>query len=314
MQTDLRLSLRALRAFAAVVEHGSISAAAQTLNTAPSAVAALIAQVETEMGADLLVRTRARGVAATPQGRALAQRFRSLLEDYAGILEDGRDMASGLSGVLRIGYYAPVAPAFLPPILRPLMLANPDLQLDLQEHDNDSVQTALLNGQLDAIIFAARDIRPGITTQPLLTLPPYALLPKGHALAACDHIDLAALARYPLVKLNRPISRPYIDQLLADQGLSPTIAAQVDSTEMVRSLVGAGLGVAILNMRPVTTHSYAGDALVLRPLPPGLPQLELRSGHVAGRPRRLVQVFLDALHGWMDSDAVQNLIVPPHSD
>lgn len=305
MQNDLRLSLRALRAFATVVEHGSISAAANSLHTAPSAVAALVAQVETEMGADLLVRTRARGVAATAEGRALAARFRRLLEDYSGILEDGRDMARGLSGTLRVGYYAPVAPAFLPPILGPLMQANPDLRLDLQEHDNNSVQDALLSGRLDAIIFAADDIRAGITTTPLLSLPPYALLPKDHPLAAKKRVALTQLVQYPLIKLNRPISRPYVDALLSERSLTPTTAADVDSTEMVRSLVGAGLGVAILSMRPVTAQSYAGDLLVMRPLDPGLPCLELRSGHVAGHPRRLARAFLDALHTWMHSDAAR---------
>ena len=70
MPADLRLSLKSLRAFAAVVEHGSITAAAQALNTAPSAVAAAIDQVEAEFGAALLVRTRARGIAPTADGRA----------------------------------------------------------------------------------------------------------------------------------------------------------------------------------------------------------------------------------------------------
>lgn len=309
MPDDLRLSLRALRAFASVVEHGSISAAAEALNTVPSAVAALVSQVEAEMGADLLVRTRARGVAATAEGRALADRFRALLDDYGDILAEGRDRASTLTGTLRIGYYAPVAPAFLPTLLSPLIQANPDLRLDLQEHDNDSVQEALLTGRTDAILFAARDVRAGIETRPLLDLPPYALLPRDHPLTRRDTVTLADLARHPLVKLDRPLARSYFDTLFAAHDLAAQIVATADSTEMVRSLVGAGLGLAVLNMRPVTSLSYAGDTLAMRPLEPDLPRLSLHSGHVAGRPRRLVTAFLAALHDWMDSDAPKTLTV-----
>ncbi len=79
MQTDLRLSLRALRAFVTVVEHGSISAAARDLNVAASAVAASLDLVEAEFGADLLIRTRARGITPTAEGRDIALRFRRLL-------------------------------------------------------------------------------------------------------------------------------------------------------------------------------------------------------------------------------------------
>jgi DNA-binding transcriptional LysR family regulator len=309
MPADLRLSLKSLRAFAAVVDHGSITAAAQALNTAPSAVAAAIDQVEAEFGAALLVRTRARGIAPTADGRAMAARFRALLDEYAGVLEEGRAIARGLTGTLRIGYYAPVAPAFLPRVLQPLMQANPDLGLELHEHDNDSAQEALLSGRLDVILFAGHDLRAGIETQVLLDLPPYVLVPEGHPLAAIAPVPLAEVARHPLIQLDRPLARPYLDTLFRDRGLAPGIAARADSTEMVRSLVGAGLGVAVLHMRPLTALSYGGDRLAAVPLEPGLPTLQLLSGRTAGQPRRLVMAFLEALKAWMSDPAAQALVV-----
>ncbi|WP_370267482.1 LysR family transcriptional regulator, partial [Nioella sp.] len=72
-----RLSLRAMAAFAATVEQGSIAGAARALNIAASAVAASVDQVEAEVGAALLVRTRAKGIAPTEEGRMLAARFRA---------------------------------------------------------------------------------------------------------------------------------------------------------------------------------------------------------------------------------------------
>jgi len=309
MPTPLRLSLKTLRAFATVVEQGSITAAAGELNVAASAVAAALDQVEAEFGAALLVRTRARGIAPTAEGRAMAARFRALIEQYESILDEGRALAQSLTGTLRIGYYAPIAPAFLPAVLGPLITANPDLRITLHDHSNDSAQDALLAGQLDVIIFAGQDLRRGINTTHLLDLPPYLLTPDTHVLAGAAPVTLEDVANEPLVVLDRPLARPYLDGLFRQAGLTPRIAATADTVEMVRALVGAGAGVAILGMRPRTSLSYAGDRLATTALASGLPSLQLLVGQSSGPPRKLVSVFVETLSGWMQSDAAQDLTV-----
>ncbi|QGX97238.1 LysR family transcriptional regulator [Roseovarius faecimaris] len=309
MSHPLRLSLKTLRAFAAVVEHGSISKAADALNVAASAVSAALDQVEAEFGTTLLIRTRARGIAATVEGREMAARFRALLDDYSTILDEGRALTHSLSGTLRIGYYAPVAPAFLPSLLRPLMAQNPELNVDLHEHDNDSAQEALLAGQLDVILFAGHDLRPGISVQTLLDLPPYVLAPEGHPITGATHARLEQVAEYPLIQLDRPLARPYMEGLFRQRGLRPRIAARADSTEMVRSLVGAGAGLAVLSMRPRTAISYGGDNLVAIPLEPELPGLHLLAGHAMRHPRKLVSVFLEVLENWTRTPEATGLTV-----
>lgn len=309
MPTTPRLSLKSLRAFVVTVEEGTITGAAQRLNVAASAVAAALDQVEAEFEATLLIRTRARGIAPTPQAQEMADRFRALLEQYDDTMDAGRALTQSLTGSLRIGYYAPVAPAFLPGVLGPMMQANPGLVLDLHEHNNDSAQEALLAGRLDVILFAGRDLRRGITTQHLLDLPPYVLTPKGHDLEHTPHLTLADVARYPIIQLDRPLARPYVDHLFQNQGLTPQIAARADSTEMVRSLVGAGAGLAVLAMRPLTDQSYGGDALCCLPLPADLPPLHLLAGHAARHPRRLVLAFLEALDRVMTPQTAAALTV-----
>ncbi|MFU1479344.1 LysR family transcriptional regulator [Roseovarius sp. C7] len=309
MSPELRLSLRALRAFVTVVDCGSITGAAGQLHIAPSAVAAALTQVEDEMGADLLIRSRAKGITPTPEARALAARFRALLEDYGEALDWGRQQASRLAGPLRIGYYAPVAPAFLPHALGALLRDHPGITLELSEHDNDSAQEALLSGALDLILFTGGDLRPGIALTPLLDLPPYVLMPEGHPLASVPHPGLGAVADYPLVQLDRPVARPYVEALFAAADIRPRIAARATATEMVRSLVGAGHGIAVLNMRPLTDRSYGDDALAARPLAGDLPPLQLAAGHALRHPRRTVTACLDALTRWRTTPAAQALIV-----
>ncbi|MEO0370750.1 MAG: LysR family transcriptional regulator [Pseudomonadota bacterium] len=309
MSSDIRLSLRTLRAFATVVEYGSINRAARALNVAPSAVASAVGQVETEFGTSLLIRTRSKGITATAEGRAMATRFRRFLEDYQDILSEGRDITSSFGGTLRIGYYAPVAPAFLPHLLQPIMADNPNLTLELQAHDNASVQTALLEGRVDLILFTGQDLRSGIKTQDLLTLAPYALVPKAHPIAGMDRCTFARLAQEPIVQLDRPLARPYVDGLFQSAGVDPDIVARSDSTEMVRSLVGSGMGVAVLSMRPRTMITYGGDELRAIPLDADAAALNLVSGHAAGQPRMLVRYVLEQLQNWSKTGSARALYV-----
>ena len=309
MPIPLRLSLRALRAFALVVEHRSITIAARELNTAASAVATALDQVESEFGATLLIRTRSRGVAPTPEAIQMAHRFRALLDDYAAIMDSGHSIATDLAGTLRIGYYAPVAPAFLPRILGPMMTDNPDLRLEFQEHDNDSAQEALLAGRLDVILFAGQNLRSGIETRVLLDLPPYVLAPQNHPVTRIPALTLTEVARYPIIQLDLPLARPYLERLFRSQGTRPDIVATANNTEMVRGLVGAGIGISVLAMRPITDTTHGGDLLCTLPLHQDLPGLQLLSGCAPGRPRRLVSAFLTALHVWMDSNQARALTV-----
>ncbi len=304
---DLRLSLRLLRAYMVAVDRGSITGAAEVLNVAPSAVASAIDRVEAEFGATLLVRARARGITATPAGRALAARIKPLIEEYSDVMQQGYALNQGLRGTLHIGYYAPVAPAFLPHILQKIPDSSPDLSFNLQECDNITAQSGLLDGTLDVAIFAGDELLTGVESRPLMDLPPYVLVPQGHELGTRSQLRLSDLRDAPLVLLDLPVAGAYVRRLLRAAGITPRIAATCTSVEMVRSLVGAGAGVAVLNMRPRTELSYGGDMVQALPLTDGEP-LHLVTGRASGTPRRLVQVFQDQLHDWFLGPEARALI------
>ena len=309
MQSELRLSLRLMRAYLAAVDHGSIAGAAAALNVAPSAVATAVDKVEAEFATTLVIRTRARGVTPTTAGRLLADRIRKLLEDYVAVMAEGHALGSALSGSLRVGYYAPVAPAFLPGIVQPLLAAHSGLTAHFRDCDNDSAQAGLLDGTLDVILFAGGEVRVGIATEVLAEVPPYVLAPAGHAVARRGDATLADLDGAALVLLDLPLAGAYTRRLFDAAGIAPRIVATATSTEMVRSLVGAGAGLAVLNMRPRTAVSYGGDHLAAVPLRPPQTGLTLMAGYVEGQPRRVVSAFLDALRDWFKGPGADDLVV-----
>lgn len=290
----MALTLKAMEYFTTALRRGSIAKAASDLNVAASAVSSAIDQVEAEFDLTLVVRQRARGITANAAGRDVARKCETLLEDYRSLLIEGTQLKQSQSGVLRIGYYAPIAPAFVPQVFDAFLPNRSDVTLELKECNNDDAQDGLLGGTYDAILFVAEGVRPSIEFDTLISAPPYCLLPESHPLASCQAISMEQIAKEPLIALNRPVAASYYAGLFKTGAREAPVAAYANSTEMIRSLVAAGRGCAILNMLPQTSQTYIGCSVVALPISDVLPPLTLAVGYDKTRPRRIVQDFAQA--------------------
>lgn len=306
----MRVSIKALNYFLRAAERGSIAKAAADLNVVPSAISNAIDLVEQEFQLQLLQRYPAKGIKPTAAGIAIMHRVRRLVEEYDTLFVDGAELRTALSGSLSIGYYAPVAPAFLPKIAAPLVRDHPGIKLNLVETNNERAQTGLIDGEFDLILFVAENVQPGIVCQQLLEAPPYVLVPRDHGLRNRKQVTPADLRGEALVLLDLPMTSEYYRALAGDAGYPVNIVATASTHEMVRSLVGAGVGCSILNMRPATAVTYAGDEVVAIPLLTGARSLKLALGHTGSKPRRLVQAFMDAARDHFAQPFAGNLIMP----
>ena len=305
----MRVSINALRYFQAAAKAGSIVKAANELNVVPSAVSNAIEQVEQAFGLKLIQRYPAKGVAPTASGRSIMAKIDPVLEGYDTLFIEGSELRSALSGTLTIGYYVPVAPSFIPAITAPLLRDNPDVHLSLIECDNKRAQEGLISGEFDLIFFAPETVRNDIKHQVLINAPPYLLVSANHPLATRPSVTFSDFADEPMILLDLPFTGTYLREMFAQNDMSPNIKARASTTEMVRALVGAGVGVSVLNLRPKTNHSNAGDALVAVPIQTASPPIQLVLGHMGGNQRRLVTTFADAIRDYFKSEAAKDLIV-----
>ncbi|WP_299967736.1 LysR family transcriptional regulator [uncultured Roseobacter sp.] len=304
----MTLSIRALRYVQEALRQGSIAAAADTMNVAPSAIATALDQAETAFGMALVTRARSKGIFLTAAGRDVQRRIDDLLERYNAMLSDVANLQSGLSGLLTIGYNAPVAPAFLPELSAALLAAHPEVSLSFTEGDNTSVQKGLLDGQFDAILFVEELPNPQIETQALIFAPTYCLCPADHAIASQSSVSVERIVQEPLILLDRPAARSYYLDLLAQSGEEPRIVATANGTEMVRSLVASGLGLSLLNMRPRHVPSYAGSPVHCVPLAECESGITLSLGFAPGPKRRLLQMFIDRCSAYFSGPRGAELI------
>jgi DNA-binding transcriptional LysR family regulator len=148
-----------LQVFLAIVEGGSLAAAARKLRRSPPAVTRILGSLEQRVGARLLERSTRR-LTATEAGLRLSVQARALLADYDAAIEEQADVQ--VRGMLKITapvsfgrrYVAPLVVRFLqlhPAIRAELILA--DDNVDLIE---DGIDAALRIGSLPDSSMVAR--------------------------------------------------------------------------------------------------------------------------------------------------------------
>jgi DNA-binding transcriptional LysR family regulator len=259
-------TLRQLEYFVAVAEAGSVTGAASRVHLSQSAMSTALADLERALDVQLLLRHHARGVTLTPAGEQLLAASRRLLTQAAELHAAAQGLGHALSGPLAVGCYGVLAPYVLPELLAASAQRYPGLRLETFEVDLDELAGGVLSGRFELGLSYNLAPDPQLSVRRLFALPPYVLLPAGHALAGRSRLQLSQLAGEPLALLDLPQSRDYFRGLFEQAGVTPSVRYRSSSVETCRALVGRGLAYTLLNLQPTVSTSLDGHPVVSVPL------------------------------------------------
>lgn len=288
----LRYTLRQLEYAAAVAEHRSVAAAAQSLGVAQPSVSASLMKLEALLGMQLFLRHHAQGVSPTPQGARFLAEARNLLNHANEFQRQAETAASSVSGELRVASFLTMAPLYMPTLMAAFTARYPLASLRLEDGTQTELIEGLRSGRNDLALLFEVDMPEDLRLTRLAAFNPYVLLPGSHPLARQKRIAVKDLADEPFILLDIAPSRTYFTRILESEGIVPRIAFSSPSLELVRGLVGQGLGYSLLVTKPHGHHSYDGRALALRPI-----KEQVEKGVIAlaalkqMRPTRLVSAF-----------------------
>lgn len=276
-----------LRTFVAVVDQGSMAAAARLLNITPAAVAQQIHTLERGIGAPLITRV-GRTVNITEAGARALPRARALLRDVADLRTVANDDPS--AGELRLGAGTNALTGMLPDILARMVARFPGIQVFIKPGFSPELHRAVDSGELDAaIVLQAPFALPKTCDWTLLREEPLVVLAPA-SMASRDPHEL--LAGEPLIRYDRSQwGGRQADQYLRAAGITPRERFELNALNAIAVMVDRGLGVSLV---PDWARPWPeGLDLVRIPLP--LPCEPRRIGIVWSRSTiriRLVQVFL----------------------
>jgi LysR family transcriptional regulator, benzoate and cis,cis-muconate-responsive activator of ben and cat genes len=244
------LEVRHLRSFQAVAEELSFSRAARRLNLAQPALSRAVKQLEHELGAEVLERTR-HSVRLTPAGMVLLRESAALLQHVEEMAGRVRRTAAGEEGELRLGYIGPPTQPFLGRLLREYRERYPRVAIHLEERTPERVWEMVAKGRLSAaltrpvLVHAALGLRTVILHEERLGV----VVPADHPLAKRGSVPWTALAHEALIVLARREGMSLHDAVIAgcrQAGFTPRFAHTPSLIGTVMSYVEAGAGIGVI--------------------------------------------------------------------
>lgn len=239
-----------LHTLATVLRRGSFAAAAQDLGYTPSAVSQQVSALERETSLVLFERA-ARSVRPTPAAELLAQRSATVLALLDGLQHDVGRLAGGRLGRLRVGSFPTASLHLVPPVLARLALRLPDVGVVLDEGEPHELVPLVADRRIDlALVYeydlVPRSSPPGLVRRTLLVEDLALLLPERRPWPT-GPLTLGDLRDEVWIATAEGTSgAENLHRACALEGFVPRIDYRSNDYHVVRRLVAAGLGIALV--------------------------------------------------------------------
>ena len=262
------MDLRQLRYFVMLADELHFRRAAERLNITQAPLSVAIQNLERELGGQLFHRTQRR-VALTDVGHAFRSHALALLGRLDSGLEDIREMVSGHSGKLRIGFTG--ASSLLPFFARMICefrTRYPKVEVTLRDMSSTAQLAALEQREIDVGIIRSHGPHPrsDLSFTGLMRDPLVVAMRDDGPLAERATLSIADLRDQPLIFYPAKSGiglYEHVVQLCARHGFAPRVVQEAQEPATIVGLAASGLGVAIV---PSELQCIAVARLVFRQL------------------------------------------------
>ena len=250
--------------FLRVLDLGSISAAARSLDLSVAVASQRLKRLERDLGVRLLHRTT-RQLHPTPEGLLLAEQGRALVEDLEALADGLRRTGSGVAGTLRVTMSSTFGRLYISPLLPEFLALHPGVRVSVDLNDvmvdlvSAGMDMAIRIGSLDDSTLVARQLA---SNRRLLCASPDYLRRHGAPKTPAD------LAAHECLLLVGSQGRQEIWRLRdGDREVAVRVAGRIESNqgELLRDAAIAGLGIALHSSWHVNEDLRAGRLQVVLP-------------------------------------------------
>ena len=255
------MELYQLRTFVIVAEEENLTRAAKRLYMTPPSVSAHIKALEDELNLQLFERT-SKGMAITEQGKHLKAKAEQILHAAQDLVNHATKMQQFLMGQVNFGLNATANFLRVPQLIGQVQENCPGIELSFVASASGKIIDALKDGTLDMGYIFGPSPAPEIFTQQLTTAQLVIAAPKQWE-AEIDQAKWADIAALPWI--SSPYYCPFqtiANELFDQHNLSLRQIAQSGDEETKCQLVGAGVGLALLEKSEAEQAVEAGKIVV----------------------------------------------------
>lgn len=283
------LNLRQIEIFKAVVEHGTVSRAAELLWISQPAATKLLQNLEVDTGLSLFDRKKGKLI-PTNVGLRIYEEVERI---FAGV----RQIETVIEKVRRenqeqfsIGVIPALADTFIQSTTMRFLARHPTVQCSVTPMASQWVAEKVRHGQIDVGLLSERANDPSLATQSILEHPLICIMPIGHPLAGNRRIVPNMLDDQPFVSF-RPDSHigEKVHAMFIQHSVRQNIVLRAAGNPALREFVAAGLGVSLVH--PLFVAGVE-ERLVMRPFAPDIPSDLLLCHLKDGRNAKYAESFI----------------------
>ncbi len=286
----MKLNLRQIEVFRAIMVSGSISGAAKLLYVSQPAVSRLLAHTEQRIGLLLFDRINGR-LYPTPEARRLFAEVTVLYESVQRVNEVADNLVENRGGQLRLACSPNLGQSLMPRALASFCRRYPDLRVVLHTLIPSVLQPAILTHQVELGVAYMPLVHPSLQSHELFENRIVAVLPKSHRLAKRHKISTADLIGEHLIGYSNDIPLgQLIRGLFGPEDAQPSSRIEVQQAHVACAMVQAGAGVALVD--EMTVKGPVWPNVVLLPVTPSV-SAPIKAFHIGLEPlSRLAREFI----------------------
>ncbi|HBZ15267.1 LysR family transcriptional regulator [Pantoea sp. NPDC088449] len=260
------MRLRHIEVFQAIVQTGSISAAARLLNVSQPNVSRVLNHAEQQLGFALFER-RAQGMVVTAEGRRLLPEVEDIYQRLQSITQLTEQLRRGEGQTVRVGAAHAFGQMVLAPALVNWRQQAASVSVELVTEHFSTLCRMIMDNQLDFALVFGQQVEADLLAEPLFQSSMVALLPRHHTHHEPVTLEWLCANNLLMMQNQDPLGR-VLHRALRDKGLNPAVSLSIKTYSVIADMVLAGGGVGIVDL--FTACRYA-DQLKLLPVAQPLP-------------------------------------------
>lgn len=246
-----------LETFLEVARHSSFSRAAEKRFRTQPAISSQIRALEEEVGAKLFDRSGGK-VALTAAGKVFQKYAEEAIEARRVTLTNIAEMERVPRGELVVGANEATCLHILPEVFAQFKQLYPDVAVSINRAERARILDFIIDNTVDFGIVSLPVADTRLTVVPIHRDELVIIAAPGHALAGKAMLSISEAAAYPLLLPKMGRTRDAIENLFNDRKLKPNVSMELDSSELMKRFVAAGVGIGFIARSNIEDELRAG--------------------------------------------------------
>ncbi len=234
-----------LNAFLEVARHNSFSRAAEKCFRTQPAISSQIRSLEEEVGARLFDRSGGK-VALTAAGKVFQKYAEETYEAKRAIITSLAEMEREPRGEIVVGANEGTCLYILPEVFAEFKRQYPSVAVGIKRAERARIIDCVIDNSVD-FGFVSMPVSDNRMTTVVIHKDELILItPPGHPLARLKSVSIDQVIKFPLLLPKVGHTRDAIEQIFHENRLKPNVSMELESSELLKRFVAAGVGVGFI--------------------------------------------------------------------